>query len=528
MQGQSPYGLPPAQPRLGGSGADRSLASVAARILVRSLPREGGQLRTAVITGGAPASATVRLPHDFTPRWYQRSFMLFFTANGSDGRGRTAVEVMHRRGGKDLMGGHTAVMLMHRRIAAYWHTFPTFEQGRKAIWEGFRSDGKRIVDNLFPAEIVKRRDNQQMAIELKCGSIYRIIGTDKIENVGAGPAGVLHSEYSIAKPKAADLIAPMLRENEGWEAYLYTPRGNNHGKKLFDRISREAKSDPRHFFCELQTLYDTKAYDPDLTIAAERARGRPEALIRQEYMCDWTAANVGSVWGDLIEGLEKAGATSEDFAPERARAFTTWDLGGAGAHGDSTCFWLWCAVDDGIDLLDYYENHGKTLSHYQDESDRRAEALGLNVVKHWLPHDARAKHLTGVSVIEQCLQRWGAERVAIYPESSFLDGIQAARWLLQRRVRFHPRCSEGVEALKFYHYRYDENRHVFSNTPEHDWSSHGADAFRGVGLVARQSDLLTRPEDVPDVPVAVPIDRSFQLDPLWEARESYRGGRERI
>lgn len=455
----------------------------------------------------------VEIPNDFQFRGYQRRPAQFMTANGSDGRGKRAVWVVHRRGGKDLTWLHILAMLMLRRVGMYWHTFPTFEQGRKAIWEGFRSDGKRIIDNVFPAPLVRSRDNQQMKIELVNGSIYRMVGTDKIETVGAGPVGVLHSEYSIAKPKARDLIAPMLRENDGWEACIYTPRGNNHGKKLYDLAQKAAKENPDKWFCELLTLYDTRAYDPERTLSEERAAGRPEALIRQEYLCDWTAANVGSVWGDLLEVIEKAGWVQE-FTPDTSRVFTTWDLGGAGAHGDATCFWLWAARDDGADLLDYYENHGQPLSHYFDEVEQRERAWGVKAVKHWLPHDARAKHLTGHSVLELCIKHWGGERVAIYPELSLLEGIQAGRWLLQQKVRAHPRCSEGWEALKAYHYGWDEDRKVFTNQPEHDWSSHPADGFRGLALVYRQSEFLTRPAP-PKEDLIAKLSKPPTLDELW-------------
>lgn len=439
--------------------------------------------------------------------------MLHFTANGHDGRGKSAAWVIHRRGGKDLTGMHTLNICAHRRRGAYWHTFPTFEQGRKAIWEGFTKDGDRIIDSVFQPETIRRRDNQQMVIELKCGSIYRIIGTDKIETVGSGPVGVLHSEYSIAKPRAADLIAPMLRENDGWEAYVYTPRGNNHGKALYDRMKANAAVDPDRYFCDLKTLYDTRAYDPDATIAEERAKGRPEALIRQEYLCDWTAANVGAVYGDLIEALEKAGAVAE-FDYDRERAFTVWDLGGAGAKGDATAVWVFAPTADGADLLGYYENRGKPLSHYWDETDRVCSEAGVRPVRHWLPHDARDKHLTGVSVLEECAKHWGLENVAIYPETSLLNGIQAARWLLQRNVRCHPRCSEGWEAIKAYHYKWDEDRDVLSATPEHDWSSHGSDAFRGLALVCRESyERLPKPE--PSRPQTRTVDQGTTLDDAW-------------
>ena len=450
----------------------------------------------------------------FRPRWYQRPVIDHYTANGHDGRKKRGVLVLHRRAGKDIAGMQIIDVCAWRRVGMYWHTFPTFEQGRKAIWEGFTKDGDRIIDFVFPPEQVRSRDNQQMRVELKNGSIYRIIGTDKIEAVGAGPVGVLHSEYSIAKPKARDLIAPMLRENDGWELCVYTPRGNNHGKKLYDLARANAVRDPETWFCDLKTLYDTRAYDPDATLAEERASGRPEALVRQEYLCDWTAANVGAVYGDLIEALEKVGAVS-DFQYDGTRAFVVFDLGGSGAKGDATAFWVFVARDDGVDLVGYYENHGKTLQHYWDEVERVCVDARVRPVQFWLPHDARDHHLTGVSVLEECVEHWGHERVSIYPETSLLNGIQAARWLLQRSVRVHPRCSEGWEALKAYHYEWDEDRKTLSNQPFHDWSSHGSDAFRGLALVLRESIDRTRPKRDEKKPQTRSVDDGVSVDEAW-------------
>ena len=415
--------------------------------------------------------------------------------------GRKACWVVHRRGGKDLTAMHQLCKMAHERRGAYWHVFPTFEQGRKAIWEGFRSDERRIIDNVFPSALIARRDNQQMMLELKSGSIYRVMGSDKIEVVGAGPVGVIYSEYSIQKPKTADLIAPMLRENRGWESYVYTPRGNNHGKKLYDSAKGDAS-----WFCELQSLYDTRAFDPDETLADERRRGRPEAIIRQEYLCDWTAANVGSVWGDLVEALEKRDGVA-DFEHPTDGVFTTWDLG----ISDAMAVWFWRVNASGVpDVIDHLESTGKPLSYYFDE----VEGRGYKYVKHWLPHDARARTFqTGVSTLEMTIKRWGADKVGITPELSLSDGIQAARWLLQQSIRIHSRCVDGIEALRAYHYAWDEDRKVFSSKPEHDWSSHTSDAFRYVACVVRASEFLAKRAD--NTKPARP--QGTTLNDLWDA-----------
>ena len=450
---------------------------------------------------------------------------------------RKAVWIVHRRGGKDLTALHQTCKMAHQRIGTYWHIFPSFAQARKAIWEGFTKDGKRILENVFPGfldpkrpgSIVRRLDAQQMAIELKCGSIWRLMGSDRVEVVGAGPVGVVFSEYAIANPKARNLIQPMLRENGGWQAYITTPRGNNHAKELYDAAVRDTD-----WFCELQRLRDTNAWrewtnakglpyeSADEVMEDERANGMPDALVSQEYDCDWSAALVGSVWGPLLDACARAGGMAP-FSHPYDNVFTTWDLG----LTDATAIWFWQVRDGGADVIDYYENHGQALSHYFDEVERRP----YQYVKHWLPHDARQTTLaSGVSILNQALKRWPGQ-VAIGPDLPLLDGIQAARWLIQQGVRFHPRTADGVDALRNYHYEYDEDRKAMSVKPVHDWSSHAADAFRGLAAVVKHSETL-RPAVSTDAqkvtPIAQPHHYRYKLEELFAERSRAVASRRRI
>lgn len=453
----------------------------------------------------------ITIPYNFKPRPYQRRFMSYF-----DRGGKRAVWCVHRRGGKDLTAMHQTCKAAHKRRALYWHIYPTAEQGRKAIWMGFTKDGGRIMELVFPAAIRKSprsfQPNAEMVVELKCGSVWRLMGSDKMEVVGAGPAGVVFTEFAMAKPKTWDLVRPMLRESEGWAAFVSTPRGNNHFKKLYDM----ARKNPE-WFCELQTLFDTRAYDPEKTIADERAEGMPEALIRQEYLCDFTAANLGSVWGDLLERLELRGGICEFDHPEDG-VFTTWDLG----VDDSTSIWFWQVGPDGVDVIDFYEASGQPMSHYMDTLEQR----GYRYVKHWLPHDARQRSWqTGVSIVDQFHQHLGGNVVAMVPNVSFMDGVQAFRWLLQQpATRIHARCADGIEALKAYHYPWDEDRKTLGTKPVHDWSSHAADGGRYVGVVAKFSEVMTRPRGKPQP--RAPGDSGYTMEQAWRdhANSRPRGG----
>ena len=452
----------------------------------------------------------VSLPNGFVPRPYQRRFM-----GHLDNGGKRAVWVVHRRGGKDLTALHQTCKMAHLRKGAYWHIFPTAEQGKKAIWEGFTRTGERIMEQVFPAAIRKGprafTPNGEMIVELKCGSIWRLMGSDNMEVVGAGPMGVVFSEFALAKPKTWDLVRPMLRENDGWAAFITTPRGRNHAWKLFTMAQQDSG-----WFCERQTLWDTRAYDPEQTIAEERASGMPEPLIQQEYFCDFTAALVGAVFGDLVEQLEARGGASE-FEHGNDGVFTSWDLG----ISDSTAIWWWRVRDTGVEFVDHYEAHGKPLSHFFDIIDERS----YQYVKHWLPHDANARTLvTGSSVVDQFRARYGNGAVAIGPSLSLLDGIQAGRWLLQQPgTRFHSRCHDGLEALRAYHYEYNEDTKNFTRKPLHDWSSHTSDAYRYAAVVARvaRSQLPREPE--PAKAPARAVD-SFTREELWDTAPRRTGG----
>jgi phage terminase large subunit len=234
---------------------------------------------------------------------------------------------------------------------------------------------------------------------------------------------------------------------------------------------------------------------------------------------------VGSVFGDLVDEIERRGLLNE-FEHPGDGVFTSWDLG----HTDSTAIWFWQASAKGIALIDHHEAHGKPMSYYYDLINGKP----YKYIKHWLPHDANQHHqaASGVSILSQCLTQWPG-MVALAQELPVLDGIQAGRWLLQQGVRIHPRCHEGVNALRDYHYEYDEEKKTFGNRPAHTWSSHTADAFRYLAAVVKHSQSLTRTAEAkktPEVPkpIAVPIDRAWNLEQLFEDRDRELSRRRRI
>jgi hypothetical protein len=233
----------------------------------------------------------VILPINFIPRSYQEP-LFDCIANGYT----RAVAVWHRRAGKDKTLLNLIVKEAHKRTGVYYYFFPTYNQGRKVLWDGIDRNGFKYMDHV--PELIRENTNQnEMKVRLKCGSMIQIIGTDNIDAImGTNPVGCVFSEYSLQSPEAWDLIRPILAENGGWAVFNYTPRGRNHGYVLYEM----AKNNPE-WFCELMTVDDTGVVPPAM-IQAEREAGMSEEMIKQEFYCSFEASLSACFFTGALEG----------------------------------------------------------------------------------------------------------------------------------------------------------------------------------------------------------------------------------
>lgn len=255
---------------------------------------------------------------------------------------------------------------------------PTATQGRKVVWEGLDGTGRRLIDQAFPREVRASMWHDRMTMELKCSSVWQVVGSDNYDRlVGANPVGVVFSEWSLTDPRAWDYVRPILAENGGWALFIHTPRGKNHGYELYDLVRHHGD-----WFSEKLTVAETGILSPE-AVEAERRSGMSEALIQQEYYCSFEAANEGSYYGKLLEQAEQEGrVTAVPHQPELA-VETWWDLG----IGDSTAIWFVQRAGQELHLIDYYECSGEGFAHYAKVLQERGYVYGT----HWAPHDIQAR-----------------------------------------------------------------------------------------------------------------------------------------
>jgi len=425
---------------------------------------------------------------NYMPSWIPRpdQASLWFYLTGG---GLRAVEVAHRRWGKDDVALHFTCQAAHERVGNYWHMLPKYDQARKVLWEAINPwTGKRRIDEVFPLEIRAKTKEQEMLIEFKCGSIWQLIGSDNYNTVvGAPPIGIVFSEWAIANPLAWAYLSPILEENGGWALFIYTPRGTNHGKTIFDH----AQVAPG-WFGQIITADQTPVFTQKqlATIRADLnaiyGTDTGEALYQQEYQCSWQGAILGAYYAKQIFAAREQGRITDVPYQPGHEVHTFWDLG----VDDSMAIWFVQTAGQTFRFIDYYENSGYGLEHYARILKEKSYVYG----NHFMPHDADIREQTSPGEIalsrKEVAENLGIKPIIVVPRAQNIDmiiqvHIPAVRNLLAISWFDKTKCAVGLSALEGYATEYDEEKKKLGNRPAHSWHSHGADSMRtgAVGFV---------------------------------------------
>jgi hypothetical protein len=399
---------------------------------------------------------------------------------------------------------HRTCVAAFERPATYWTALPEYAQARKALWAAVNPHtGKRRIDEAFPDALRSSVNEQEMFIRFKNGSTWQLVGSDRYNAlVGAGVAGVTFSEWALCNPSAWGYIRPMLEENDGWAAFITTPRGKNHAKSMLDMAQQSPK-----WFAEVLSVHSTGALTQEqldeslkeyISLYGEDL-GR--AQFEQEYLCSFNAAIMGAFYAREMLAVR----TEERLQPiepiDGRPVHTAWDLG----VEDSTAIWWFQVVGSQIFILDYYVAHGHGVDHYAEVVQGKPWPKGIDFV----PHDAKVRQwgVPGARTRVESMIALGLNPQLV-PMSTDMDGHQAVRKTLPLCV-FHPRTeAEGMSALEQYHREWDDDLKTYKLKAQHDWSSHGAKAFQYLSQAWRSAPVIA-----PDAPKPQPKGTVVLLGP---------------
>lgn len=446
---------------------------------------------------GAPRVLTpagISLPaRGWTPRPDQLPLWRYFQ-NG----GLRATEVAHRRWGKDEIAlNWTSVSACdvgydgcRGRVGNYWHMLPKASQARKAIWEAVNPrTGKRRIDEAFPEALRARTVNHEMMIKFKCGSTWQVVGSDNYDMlVGSPPVGIVFSEWALAKPGAWAMLRPILDENGGWALFITTPRGRNHALKTLNMARKESDWFAEVVDARKSGVFSKQQLEKILReLQQEWGEEDGQALYDQEYMCSFDAQLLGAYYAKQLANMQARGQILPFIKHDpNYPVQTAWDIG----LSDDTAIWFFQVIGREVRVLGFYSNRNQLIDYYAKVLETFQNTMGWRYwfndpreAYHWVPWDARPKTLAskGKSLIEIAWEDHEM-RLRVAKNLSKQDGIQATRKMLERTYISEKLSTKGLECVRNYKREWDEERQMFKNEPEHDWTSHAADALRIMGV----------------------------------------------
>lgn len=189
---------------------------------------------------------------------------------------------------------------------------------------------------------------------------------------------------------------------------------------------------------------------------------------------DYASVLAGAYYANALAKAKAQGRIGR-VSPDplmQLRAF--WDIGGTGDKADACAIWIAQFVNREIRVLNYYEAVGQELSYHLNWLRTNGYESALCV----LPHDGGNSEKIVKITYEGAIRSAGFKTKVIPNQGAgaALKRVEAGRRLFPT-VWFNETTTEaGRDALGWYHEKRDEARNVGLG-PEHDWSSHGADAF---------------------------------------------------
>lgn len=391
---------------------------------------------------------------------------------------RWAVVVAHRRCGKTVSCINDVIyraLTENKENARYAYIAPYYGQAKTIAWDYLQRYAKPVT---------AKANQSELWVELINGARIKLFGADNPDALrGLYLDGVILDEYADMKPSIwGAVIRPLLADRQGWATFIGTPKGHN----SFWEIYNQATKSDNWFVKTLRASQTNLLHETELKDAFH---AMTEDQYMQEFECSFEAAILGAYYGKEMRVLTDQGRVTKVEYDPMFPVHTAWDLG----YSDDTAIWWYQVVHGEIRILEYHSSNGQPVAYYTGLIQSKSYHYGT----HWLPHDARAKTLAsgGKSVIEQISNKIPVESLKIVPSLSLQDGIQAARLALNRCWFDANKTEDGIECLRQYQREYDEDKKVFRDKPRHDWTSHGADAFRMLAIAWKEEDKLPSKDD---------------------------------
>ena len=375
--------------------------------------------------------------------------------------------VAHRRAGKTvaaIMDLIDAALRCTKPNPRFAYLAPYYAQAKDVVWSYVKQ---------YTASIPGVTINEgELRADFPNGARLRLYGADNYDRLrGIYLDGVVLDEFADQPPQAwREVIRPALSDRQGWALFIGTPKGRN----AFYDVYQNAVQSPDWF--DLKLKASETGLIPDVELAALKDDMSANEYNR-ELECDFDAAIEGAYFADGMSQARTDGRIGRVSADPLLVKRAYCDIGGPGAKADAFAMWICQFVGREVRVLDYYEAQGQPLA----EHVQWLRSRGHDKAEIFLPHDGLTESGPNVGSFESAFKAAGFSATTLRGEGSGASGAKTVRIEAVRRllpsIWFNEDTTQGGrDALMAYHEKRDEKRGIGLG-PEHDWASHGADAF---------------------------------------------------
>ncbi|MBB5509575.1 PBSX family phage terminase large subunit [Paraburkholderia atlantica] len=294
------------------------------------------------------------------------------------------------------------------------------------------------------------------------------------------------------------LIPTLREEGEGWNAELWVTWNPKRKTAAVEKRFPVDSTDPR-----IKVVVLNWRDNPKFPAKLERDRQRDLEERPEQYDHIWEGGYVtaleGAYYAKHLRKAKDEGRIGFFPADPLMTIRLMCDIGGTGAKADAFALWAMQYIGREIRVVNYYEAVGQPIDAHLAWC--RTQGYEPARAQFWLPHDGATNDKVYDVSYESALRKAGYS-VTVVPNQgrgAAMQRIERTRVLFPQ-IRFHESTTEaGRLALGWYHEKRDEERGIGLG-PEHDWSSHGSDAF-GLGCVVWQEPVEMKPLAYPKIGV---------------------------
>ena len=386
--------------------------------------------------------------------------------------------IIHRRAGKTVAIINDIIdcaLKCPLKNPQYAYVSPTYAQSKKIAWQYFKDFAGVIPGVTFNEQELKvtiPRANMMLEGVKKTDiiTIY-LLGADNYNSLrGMYLDGAALDEFADMNPEVwSKVIRPALSDRLGWCMIIGTARAG-HIHKFYQTV----RENPTWF------TYILKASESGLIAQTELDAAKiemGEESYLQEYECEFETNQEANYFLRYVLNMEKEGRMRQGLYDAALPVQVFFDLG----IGDSTAVGFQQCLGNEKRIIDYYEASGQGIEHYAKMLQSKPYYYNRII----LPHDAKARQLGTGKTIQESMEVFFRGMVEIQPKQRIPDRINATRVLLSSVYVDNIKCKRLIECWKAYKRSWDSQNQIYSETPVHDWSSHGCDMTGYMGLDTR-------------------------------------------